>query len=65
MLPTGFTPSVSTYDPIGKRIELEALAAETDSKGLDYESNKPLLAIRDEIRKKILVSKLEQQELRH
>ena len=52
MLPTGFTPSIPEFDPIGKKLELEALAVETDSKGVVFQSSKPLIALRDDMKKK-------------
>jgi hypothetical protein len=45
--PIGFKPSIPTYDPIGRKLELEELAVETNSEGLDFESVKPLLSLRD------------------
>jgi hypothetical protein len=51
--PAGFTPSIAPYDPIGRKLELEALAVEIDPKSkLEVETNKKLVDIRDAIRKK-------------
>ena len=51
MSSTGFTPSTPPYDRYAKEMELRALAVETDPKGVDYESVRPLIAIRDEMKK--------------
>jgi hypothetical protein len=50
--PIGFNPSIPTYDPIGRRLELEELAVETDSSGLEFASVNQLLDLRDDIRSK-------------